>query len=259
MKKLTKQDLNKELWFRGQKIGDLMKTPPSVFRCFHIGCCPEVALDFAGYAEHGEILVFTLQPNIRKFPYTAEVLKTELHYPCLAADLMSLLGDVLVMWDFLKIHINDFDGITDPVAGRAAIDAFIDDAMLDPLEADYPDSDVLDFLDWVAGVKKRWNALPQKYLNNKNHATAITLLIQDIDTLGKYDAINGGDDDDELIIWSPRVMDLMVSGIRPLEANELNEIIQQIERKHYTRITLGEFMDACEKCGRQDIWRSGRA
>ncbi len=52
-------------------------------------------------------------------------------------------------------------------------------------------------------------------------------------------------------------MDLMVSGIRPLEADELNEIIQQIERKHYTCITLGEFMDAREKCRRQDIWRLG--
>ena len=137
---------------------------------------------------------------------------------------MSLLGDVLVMWDELRIHIDDFDGIADPAAGRAAIDVFIDGAMLDPLEADYPDGDVLDFLDWVAGVKKRWNALPRKYLNDKEHANPITLLIQDIDALGKYDAIDGGDGD-ELIIWSPRVMDLMVSGIRPLEAGELNEII----------------------------------
>lgn len=97
-------------------------------------------------------------------------------YPVLAAELMTLNHDVLVMWDGLRRFIGDFAAAS--VADLdGAISEFIDWMALDELDRAYTEKDKSDFLQWSRSMLGRWNSLPAKFRRDKNNANMIPLLL----------------------------------------------------------------------------------
>lgn len=144
------------------------------------------------------------------------------------------------MHDFLK---NNIDRLANAALAEldSEIYSFMDDACLDPIDIEqYSVEEKTAFIEWAKSMQNRWNALPAKFKNDRDNATMLPLLLQDIDKAGDYDMLEYGD---EAIIWKLDVMDLIASGYSPMNADDFEAVIEKIPSKN-DYIRLGDFMKA---------------